>query len=321
MNQLWLGRYTKLLVGVTFLLIIAGGLVTSTQSGLSVPDWPLSYGKLMPPMVGGVRYEHTHRMIASLVGIMTLVLALWLGFKESRTWVRCAGIAAFGAVVVQGILGGLTVMYLLPAPISIFHACLAQTFFALIVSLAFFTSREWFSAEGKAGSNFSELKQPLVMMVTLVYLQLILGATLRHTVNQFVSISHMVNGFFVLISSVVVMLRILNRYEHEKRLVYPVLFLGALTLFQIALGMGAFIYVFMLQETIQPEAGKIFFVTAHQALGALLLAVSVFLTLRVYRLSPSLAPLLRSDSFGERLEGAGGQPLRTLGPEGKVGTR
>src|SRR3989338_2934111 len=150
MNQLWLGRYTKLLVGGTFLLIIAGGLVTSTQFGLSVPDWPISYGKLMPPMVGGVRYEHTHRMIASLVGIMTLVLALWLGFKESRTWVRCAGIAAFGVVVVQGILVALTVMYLLPAPISIFHACLAQTFFALIVSLAFFTSREWFSTEGKA---------------------------------------------------------------------------------------------------------------------------------------------------------------------------
>src|SRR3990167_5697725 len=131
--SVWLARYTKLLAAVTFLLIIAGGLVTSTKSGLSVPDWPLSYGKLMPPMVGGVRYEHTNRMIASLVGFMTLVLTLWLGFKESRTWVRWTGIAAFGAVVIQGILGGLTVIYLLPAPVSIFHACLAQTFFALAI--------------------------------------------------------------------------------------------------------------------------------------------------------------------------------------------
>src|SRR3989338_4154315 len=157
MNQLWLARYTKLLVGVTFFLIIVGGVVTSTKSGLSVPDWPLSYGKLMPKMVGGVRYEHTHRMIASLVGIMTLALSLWLGFKESRTWVRWAGIIAFGAVVLQGVLGGLTVIYLLPAPISIFHACFAQTFFALIVSLAFFTSKEWFVHDDPTHPSLSPL--------------------------------------------------------------------------------------------------------------------------------------------------------------------
>ncbi len=283
MGRIWLARYTKLLASVTFLLIIAGGLVTSTKSGLSVPDWPLSYGKLVPPMVGGIRYEHTHRMIASLVGTMTLVLALWLGFKEPRRWVRWVGIAAFGAVVLQGILGGLTVLYLLPAPISIFHACLAQTFFVLIVSIAFFNSREWFTQISGISSDLSDLKQPLWMLITLVYLQLILGATLRHTVNQQVAISHIVNGFFVLISSIVVVMRVLHHHEHEKRILYPTLFLGILTLFQMALGMGAFIYIFMLGETIQPQAGKIFFVTAHQTLGALVLATGAFLLLRVYR--------------------------------------
>src|SRR3989338_10054325 len=106
---MWLRLYTKILVVMTFLLVIAGGLVTSTKSGLSVPDWPLSYGQLMPPMVGGIRYEHTHRMIATLVGLMTLVLAVWLGCSERRKWVRWAGIGALGLVVAQGILGGMTV--------------------------------------------------------------------------------------------------------------------------------------------------------------------------------------------------------------------
>ena len=282
MNQLWLSRYTKLLVAMTFLLIVAGGLVTSTQSGLSVPDWPLSYGRLMPPMVGGIRYEHTHRMIASLVGIMTFVLMFWLGFKEKRSWLRWAGIGAFAAVVAQGILGGLTVIYLLPAPISILHACLAQTFFAFVVSLAFFTSREWVSS-GASTLQVSELKQPLFMMIALVYAQLILGATLRHTTNHAIVISHIVTGFLVLIHSMVIMIRIVKNFESEKKLVYPSVVLGILTLAQLSLGMGAFIYIFMLGETLQPQAGKIFFVTAHQTLGALILATGAFLLLRVYR--------------------------------------
>ncbi|MBI4395313.1 MAG: COX15/CtaA family protein, partial [Candidatus Omnitrophica bacterium] len=307
MNKIWLARYTKLLAAVTFLLIIAGGLVTSTQSGLSVPDWPLSYGKLMPPMVGGIRYEHTHRMIASLVGLMTLILALWLGFRERRVWMRWLGITAFGAVVVQGILGGLTVLYLLPAPISIFHACLAQTFFALVVSVAFFTSGEFDqeavpfpkvpgSCPGKPnepgtfgngtvaiepvpavpGTVDPDLKAPLFMMLTLLYLQLILGATLRHTSNPGIVISHIAGGFFVLMSSIVILLRILHGYEEEKQLVYPGIALGISTLVQVSLGLGAFIYI-SLPETIQPPAGKIFFVTAHQTLGALLLAICVLL--------------------------------------------
>lgn len=287
MRNVWLANYTKLLVAATFLLVIAGGLVTSTKSGLSVPDWPLSYGKLMPPMVGGIRYEHTHRMIASLVGLMTFILMLWLGFKETRNWVRWTGIAAFGAVVAQGILGGLTVIYLLPAPISILHACLAQTFFALVVSIAFFTSREWFLPSASS-SEAGELKQPLLMLVALIYLQLILGATLRHTTSHFIVIPHIITAFLVLIHSIMVMIRVFRSFESEKKLVIPSIFLAVLTLLQLTLGMGAFVYVVMLAETIQPSAGKIFFVTAHQTLGAALLATSIFLLLRVYRKGSAL---------------------------------
>lgn len=281
MNHKALNFYTKLLVGTTFLLIIAGGLVTSTKSGLSVPDWPLSYGKLMPSMVGGIRYEHTHRMIAALVGLMTLILTLWLEFSESRKWVRWVGIGALGMVVAQGILGGMTVLYLLPAPISILHACLAQTFFSVTVCLAFITSKEWNETYADSMANF--VKRPVIMMVVILYIQLILGASLRHTANQFIAVSHVFWGFVVLIHVGIVMARMSRHCEREEKLIKPALFLGFVTLLQLALGMGAFIYAFMLPQGVQPESGKIFFVTAHQSLGALVLATAVFLALRVYR--------------------------------------
>src|SRR5262249_50287576 len=127
----------------TGVLIFAGGLVTSTGSGLAVPDWPLSYGQLMPPMVGNVRFEHGHRMVASTVGFLTVVLAIWLAKREPRAWVRKLGWIALAAVVLQGLLGGLTVKMLLPAPISVAHGTLGQTFFCIVASIALFTSAGW----------------------------------------------------------------------------------------------------------------------------------------------------------------------------------
>src|SRR5437667_2183294 len=121
-------RLCLALSACTLFLIFVGGLVTSTGSGLSVPDWPLSYGRLMPPMVGGIFYEHGHRMVASAVGLLTVVLAVWLSRREPRAWVRRLGYAALAAVVAQGVLGGLTVIFLLPTAVSVAHACLAQTF-------------------------------------------------------------------------------------------------------------------------------------------------------------------------------------------------
>jgi heme a synthase len=127
----------------TAFLIFAGGLVTSTESGLAVPDWPLSYGMFFPPMIGGIFYEHGHRMVAAFVGLLTMILTLWICIKEPRTWVRRLSVGAFVAVLAQGILGGLTVRYLLPTSISMTHACLAQTFFCITIGLAMFTSPGW----------------------------------------------------------------------------------------------------------------------------------------------------------------------------------
>jgi cytochrome c oxidase assembly protein subunit 15 len=179
----------------TFFLVIAGGLVTSTGSALAVPDWPLSYGKLMPPMVGGIFYEHFHRMVATLVGLLTVILTVWIWRKEERSWVRILSLFALITVIMQGFLGGLTVLFLLPTGVSVCHATLAQTFFCIVTSLAFFTSRWWLSdhelppgTTGKPARFGSGLPSrgpstfALCVALTLaVYVQLILGALMRHT--------------------------------------------------------------------------------------------------------------------------------------------
>src|SRR5438105_3455323 len=143
MTNAWLHRYAVLWSFCTLFLVVAGGLVTSNDAGLSVPDWPLSYGKLMPPMEGGILYEHGHRMVATTVGLLTMVSAIWLFRADRRKWLRWLGVAALMAVILQGVLGGLTVLYLLPWWISTAHACLAQLFFSTTVAMALFTSRFW----------------------------------------------------------------------------------------------------------------------------------------------------------------------------------
>jgi cytochrome c oxidase assembly protein subunit 15 len=171
-------RFAVATAVATLFLIFAGGLVTSTESGLSVPDWPLSYGRLMPPMVGGVFYEHGHRMVATAVGILTLILAVWLSRREPRAWVRRLGYAALAAVVAQGVLGGLTVIFLLPTAVSVAHACLAQTFFCLIVTVAVVTSPAWRAA---ADARRDPAFRMGAATVAAIFLQLLAGAVMRHT--------------------------------------------------------------------------------------------------------------------------------------------
>ena len=178
-----LHRFTVITAVCTFCLVIAGGLVTSTGSGLAVPDWPLSYGKLMPPMVGGILYEHSHRMVATFVGMLAILLAVWLWKNERRRWLRILGLVALGTVITQGLLGGLTVHLLLPTSISVGHAALAQTFFCIIVSIAFFTSRWWIDDYRLIGPGDDGHPLLSLCLVTtlVVYVQLILGAVMRHT--------------------------------------------------------------------------------------------------------------------------------------------
>jgi len=186
-HQPWLHRFAVLLACCTLGLIVAGAMVTSTGSGLSVPDWPTTYGQNMftfPPSkwVGGIFYEHTHRLIASSVGFLTIILAVWLHRREPRRWLRRLGWVALGLVIVQGVLGGLTVKYFLPTPVSVLHGCTAQTFFCLTIAIAVFTSRSWRMPVPRVASiGRPALPRLAIAMTAVVFLQLILGAVMRHT--------------------------------------------------------------------------------------------------------------------------------------------
>jgi cytochrome c oxidase assembly protein subunit 15 len=181
----WLTRYTRLLVLATLILIAAGGMVTSTGSGLAVPDWPTTYGYSMfsfpfSKMVGGILYEHGHRLIATTVGMLTIGLVIWLWRVEPRRWVRRLGLAALGVVILQGLLGGITVLLFLPDAVSISHAGLAQIFFCLTVTIALVVSPTWRNPP-RAVVEDRALQRRLVILVALVYVQILLGATMRHT--------------------------------------------------------------------------------------------------------------------------------------------
>jgi cytochrome c oxidase assembly protein subunit 15 len=182
-----LNRFAVMTAVATFFLVVVGGLVTSTQSGLSVPDWPETYGHFMfafpvENMVGGIFYEHSHRMIASVVGFLTLVLAVWIWRRDERRWVRNLGVAALAAVVVQGVLGGITVLYLLPTPVSVAHATLAQTFFAAVAAIALFTSRWWIAHPATPAAPAGPSPAPIAAAAAaMVWIQLVLGAIMRHS--------------------------------------------------------------------------------------------------------------------------------------------
>lgn len=182
----WLHRYAVLTAASTLFLIWVGGLVTSHGVGMSVPDWPTTYGYNMfffpvSRWVGGIFYEHSHRLVASVVGLLTVILAVWLWLREERAWLRKLGYIAVIAVVGQGILGGLRVTQMKDV-LGVFHATLAQMFFALLCAIALFTSRWWLQvSREKLGVYGGAVLRYLFPLVTgMILLQLIIGAAMRH---------------------------------------------------------------------------------------------------------------------------------------------
>jgi cytochrome c oxidase assembly protein subunit 15 len=289
----WLHRFAIATSFSTWMLIWVGGLVTSTESGLSVPDWPLSYGMLMPPMVGGIFYEHGHRMVATFVGFLMTVLAVWLWRKEQRTWLRRAGWIGLGMVITQGILGGITVLYLLPTPVSVSHATLAQTFLCLTVLLAFATSQEWKQADVGVEEDRHGIRALTLLATGSVYIQLILGAVVRHTgsalaipdfplafgglfppleeTSVVIHFIHRVGAVVVTLCLAWLIKRIWSEHRQDPRLSRPVTFMGILVVAQVLLG-GTIVWT---SRAVLPA-------TAHVATGALLLATSWFVTLRAH---------------------------------------
>jgi len=303
----WVHRFAVVTAGATLVLIFVGALVTSTGSGLAVPDWPLSFGQVFPPMVGGVLFEHGHRLVAACVGLLTVTLMVLLSQWEPRAWVRWLARGAVLAVLLQGALGGVTVLFRLPLAVSVTHACLAQVFLCLVMALAVCTAPGW----QERPASWVEQQQPALCVLAaltagVVYLQLILGALMRHmgaglAIPDFplafgrlmpplespavvVHFVHRLGAVAVVLCVGWTVARILSRYRAERRLLRPALLLVGLVLLQLTLGA----LTIWTRRAVLP-------MTAHVAVGAAVLATSVVVMLRAARLTVAPAGVSGQD--------------------------
>jgi cytochrome c oxidase assembly protein subunit 15 len=278
-------KFAMFLAVCTFCLLIAGALVTSNDAALSVPDWPLSYGTLTPPMVGGIRYEHTHRVIAATVGLLTIVLAILLWRKDQRRWVKGLGLAAIGVVVAQGVLGGLIVLLYLHYGMPVAHACFAQIFFGIIISLTVFTSRWWTSERPQLDDRGSPSIHALATLnAVVIFLQVVLGAGFRH---QDIPVWPHVAGAMVVLGMVTwtaIVLR--KRFEQSREISKTRILLHAIFGTQFLLGFGAWWSRISTADAPQPMPVMVTLTVVHTVVGALLFALSVLVVLVCYRLIP-----------------------------------
>ncbi len=280
-----LHRFATFTVLWTFVLIVAGALVTSNDAGLSVPDWPTSFGSLykLPPMVGGVKFEHSHRMIAESVGLLTIILAVWLSRTDRRPWMRKLGWAALGTVIAQGILGGITVLNFLPPSISSAHATLGQTFFCLIVAIWLFTGRIWVQEPRQNLPTKRPSIQVLTSLAVLsIYVQLILGAAFRH--HGIKLLPHIISATVVTFVLLWTVVRVLTEYPQVDQLRKPAITLLTLLMVQLGLGFGSWVTrVEWGKDAVQPERAMVYTTVSHVAVGALLLATAVVLAIQAWR--------------------------------------
>jgi cytochrome c oxidase assembly protein subunit 15 len=284
-------RFAVFTACATFLLIIAGALVTSNDAGLSVPDWPTSYGSFykLPPWTGGIVYEHSHRMIAEFIGLLTITIAIWTWRSDRRRWMKGLGVAALGTIIAQGILGGLTVLYFLPPLVSSAHAAVGQTFFCIACCIALFTGREWVDAPSSLriehGDRRPSLVNLAVLSIVLLYAQLLFGAMFRHHGMSWVP--HVVNAPLVAVVLTWTAVTALSRYSSVKAIRQPAIAILFLVMIQLCLGFLAFLTrVEWGRDAAQPELPMIASTVAHVAVGALLLAATYILTVQIWRLAP-----------------------------------
>ena len=292
-----LHRFSQFVVGCTVLLVLAGSLVTSTGSGLAVPDWPTTYGWNMftfPPSkwVGGIFYEHGHRLIASTVGFLTIILAAWIWRADPRPWMKRLGILALVAVITQGVLGGMTVLFFLPDAISTAHAGLAEIFFCMTVAIALFTSRRWIESTTAADDRL--LRVVASTTTALVYTQIIVGAVMRHSgaglaIPDFplmfggilpdhwsnaiaIHFAHRVGALIVTTAILATSAHIWYHHRLRPELTRPALLIAGLVIVQVTL--GALTVLSRRDVAIN---------SAHVVCGALVLATSLVITLRSWR--------------------------------------
>jgi len=273
----------------TLVVITAGALVTSNDAGLSVPDWPTSFGYLVkvPHFVGGVRYEWSHRMVAGTLVTLTLAIALWTLLVERRRWLRWLAVGAFCTVIAQAILGGLTVLLFQPPWISTAHATVAQTFFCIAVAIALFTGRKWVEEQPRVefDSRRPSLFTLTLLSIFVLYVQLILGGMFRHHgMSWWPHAVHAAVVSFVLVWTAVRALLVYSKIEAVRR---PAIIMLSLLIVQLCLGFTAFLTrIAWGKSAAQPELPMVAATVAHVAVGALLLATTVVLAIQVWRHVP-----------------------------------
>lgn len=285
-------RFAVFTAACTLLLLVAGALVTSNDAGLAVPDWPLSYGTLAPPMVGGILYEHGHRMVAAFVGMLAIVLAVWLWRRDPRRWVRWLGLAALGAVIAQGVLGGLTVIFLLPPAISVAHASLAQLFFCATVSIALFTSR-WWHSEWPRIERSPAAPVPILAITAgaAIFVQLVLGAAFRH--RGIGILPHLAGAGLVAMLAYHTLSVVRRSYAKVVGLRRPAAILASLVTLQLVLGAVALWARIEARTYPQPMPLLVGISVAHVVLGAMTFAAAVVLgicALRILKPAGELVP-------------------------------
>ena len=295
-----LNRFALLVASATFFLIIAGALVTSNDAGLATSDWPLSNGQVFPKMVGNLFWEHGHRMVATTIGMLTIVLTIYLFLKEKRRWVRRLGLFALIAVIAQGLLGGLTVKLMLPLAVSTAHATLAQLFFCTTVGLAVFTSRSWHETRASLEEKGTvPIRYLCTAALVTIFLQLILGATLRHSATWDkhlpieLVLAHITGALAVTVMLGSAGSTILRRYKGEKFLTRPASIALGLLVVQLFLGVAAYLTRLQSPNDPQPLNPMITITVAHVACGALVFATTIVLTLRTFRVVRAGEPALK----------------------------
>jgi len=269
----------------TVLLLVAGALVTSNEAALSVPDWPTSYGTFTPPMVGGIVYEHSHRVIAGVLGILLIVEAMVIWRCEERRWLRWFALAAVGGVVAQAILGGEVVIRLLHYWLPVLHACFAQLMFGAILCLAVFTSKWWTDSherlEDRGGPSIHSLA---ILNAVVIFVQVFLGAGFRH---QYAPIWPHIVGAFVVLGVMIWTAAVLRRrFESSRELTFGRTLLHSMVGMQILLGGAAYWSRLATQDAPQPMPAMVVLTVVHTVFGALVFASSILVVLMCYRLVP-----------------------------------
>ena len=264
----------------SFALIVAGALVTSNDAGLANPNWPTTLGSMFPvhPSVAGLTFDQAHRLIAEFVGVLTIILGIWVGRADHRTWMRKLGWVALATVVAQGILGMLAAANLLPQGVTSIHATLAQTFFCLIVAIWLFCGRTWVQEPRQnLPSRRPSIQVLTALSVTAIYVQLILGAAFRH--HGIKLLPHIVCAAIVTFVVLWTVVRVLTEFSKVDQLRRPAIVLLSLLMVQLGLGFAAWVTRVQVVTVHQAIAVTV----AHVSMGALFLATAVVLAIQAWR--------------------------------------